>query len=148
MPDAPRLQDRRRRLRGQELVQGQGRLRDGRQQASGVLVGRSGQQPLGHEGVGARDGDAEARACAERLRAAALRDSAEQLIERVRELLHAVGCLDPVGSHAQDRRRAIAWYDAKGYRRRATPAAHVATLLFEFCRGYSTEQLIGRRQAA
>ena len=27
-------------------------------------------------------------------------------------------------------------------------AAHVATLLFEFCRGFSTEQLIGHRQAA
>jgi len=27
-------------------------------------------------------------------------------------------------------------------------AAHVATLLFEFCRGYSAEELIGRRQAA
>jgi len=27
-------------------------------------------------------------------------------------------------------------------------AAHVATLLFEFCRGYSTEELIGRREAA
>src|SRR3954465_786856 len=27
-------------------------------------------------------------------------------------------------------------------------AAHVATLLFEFCRGFSTEELIGLRQAA
>src|SRR4051794_4348962 len=27
-------------------------------------------------------------------------------------------------------------------------AAHVATLLFEFCRAYSTEELVGRRQAA